>query len=378
MGKREILNKIYKGTVKIEVMSTSVNKLINYLWKKNIQILKLRYINIKTVQFTIYIKDFDKFLKAMKKIGGSYTVLEKDIISYFLVKIKNRASLLVGLIIFILMIYVYSTHIWRIDIKTTKYISPFEIRQLLKDEKIDIGVGKKNFDYDALEEKLMEKNKNIAWVSIETVGSKLNVDVIEKIIPPEFSKEEENNDIVATKDGQILRIYTTSGTACVKPGDIVRKGQTLIQSIQGKEGSTYAVPAKGVVNAKTYYEEVKRVNFKEVTQERTGKKVEDIYFTVGGKKIYLKKSVNKFDKYDRIENKGLNFTKETIYELKDVEKNLNEEDEINKAENELVNRINLNISKDVKVIDKIVEKNPIDGGCEVRVVLTCEENISSK
>lgn len=378
MNKRELINKLYNGTVKVEVMYTSINKLLNYLWKKNINIFNVTYINIKTVRFTIYIKDYKKFIKAINKIGGSYIVLEKDNISYFLNKIKDRFTLLMGAIIFLIMIYVYSTHIWRIDIKTMKYLSPFEVRQLLKEENVDIGISKKSINYDALEERLMEKNKNIAWVSIETIGSKLNIEIAEKIIPPEFGKVEENNDITATNDGQIIRIYTTSGTAVVKPGDIVRKGQTLILSVQGKEGSTYSVPAKGTVIAKTYYEEVKKVNFKEKTQERTGNKVENIYFTIGDKKIYLKKSVNKFDKYDRIENKGLNFTREIFYELKDVEKDLNEEEELNKAENELVNKIYLNCSKNVKVIDKIVEKNPITDGCEIRVVLTCEENVSSK
>lgn len=378
MGRREILDKIYKGTVKIEVMYTSIHKLLNYLWKKNIHVLNIRYINVKTVQFTIYIKDYNKFVKSISKLGGNYTVLEKDIISYFIMKLKNRVSLVLGIVLFVSMIYVYSTHIWNIEIKTMKYLSPFEIRQLLKEENVDIGVAKKNIKYDQLEESLMGKNENIAWVSIETVGSKLKVEIAEKIVPPDITKEEENNDIIATKDGQIIRIYSTSGTAAVKSGDIVRKGQTLVTAIQGKEGSTYSVPAKGVVYAKTYYEEVKKVNFKEKIQERTGNKIENIYFTIGDKKIYLKKSVNKFDKYDRIENKGLNFTKETFYELKDVEKDLNEDEEISKAENELVNKINLNLSKDVKIIDKIMEKTPTTNGCEIRVVLTCEENISSK
>lgn len=378
MSKKRIIDKVYKGTVKVEVMYTSINKLINYLWKKNINVFNLRYINVKTVQFTVYIKDYKKLSKEINKIGGTCTILEKDNISYLLMKIKNRGTLVAGLLIFIFMIYFYSTHVWNIDIKTMKYISPFEIRQLLKEEKIDIGISKDKIKFDQLEERLMEKNKNIAWVSIETIGSKLNVEVAEKIVPPEFSKEENTDDVVATKDGEILRIYTTSGTASVKPKQIVRKGQILIASIQGKEGSTYPVPAKGVVYAKTYYEEFKRVNYKEFTQERTGNKVENIYLTIGNTKIYLKKSINKFDKYDRIENKGLNFIKETFYELKDVEKDLNQEEEINKAENEMVNKINLNLSKNVKILDKIVEKDPIENGCQLRVVITCEEDISSK
>lgn len=378
MSRIKILDNIYKGTIKFEVMTMSINKFINYLWNKNITIINLTYINANTINLTIYISDYEKFLKAFEKIDGRYTIIARDSISYMFMKIKRRWSFILGSILFIFLIYIYSTHIWNIDIKTMKYLSPFEVRQLLKGENIDIGTRKKSIKYDIIEESLMEKNKNIAWISIETIGSKLKVEIAEKVIPPEFKSEEENNDIVATKDGEIIRIYTSAGTADVKPGDIVKKGQTLIKSIQGKEGSTYSVPAKGVVYAKTYYEESKKVNFKEVKQERTGNKVENIYFTIGDKKIYLKKSINNFDKYDRIENKGLNFTKETFYELKDVEIKLNEEEEIDKAETELVNMINLDLSKDMKVIDKIVEKNPMSNGCEIRVVIICEENISSK
>ncbi len=50
-------------------------------------------------------------------------------------------------------------------------------------------------------------------------------------------------------DGEIKRIYTTSGTAVVKEGDVVKKGDILIIPQQGIEGGEYEVDAEGEVTA---------------------------------------------------------------------------------------------------------------------------------
>ena len=149
----------------------------------------------------------------------------------------------------------------------------------------------------------------------------------------------------------------------------------MLKGEQGKEGSTYPVHAVGDVICKTFYEEFKEVKINDVKKERTGNKVENIYIEINGKKLYLKKSINKFDKYDKIEDSKF-FTKiETYYELKETTIHKDPKKVVDDTAGELYLKICSNLDKSVKIIDKIVSYEAGDM-YKVRVLVVAEENIA--
>jgi len=309
MNNIRISQKARSGNLKLRVTVVNPQRLLNLLLNKNIPLKNVQYVDRYTIYITINSIDYEDFKEHAKRVNAKHIIVDGDSTFKILKRLKERKIIMTFPIIFIVVIYLLSSRVWIINIKTQNHLAPFEVRGILKDLGIKEGIKKANLNVFKLQEEIMSKNENISWIKIRIDGSTLNVEVTEKKTPPAIEQIRDSGDVVAKKDGVITRLYSTTGTCVVKVGDTVKKGQVIIAGNQGKEGSTYEVQAKGMVFAKTFYEEMQRVNYKTTKVTYTGNEEKDIYTTIGGKRIYLKKSVNKFKKYDRIEESGLFYTK---------------------------------------------------------------------
>src|SRR3712207_7209706 len=73
-------------------------------------------------------------------------------------------------------------------------------------------------------------------------GSALRITATQRQAPPNIVTDDEFCDLVAKKDGEIARVYTSSGTAIVKNGDIVKKGDRKSTRLNSSHANiSYAV-----------------------------------------------------------------------------------------------------------------------------------------
>lgn len=368
--------KKYKnGIITIEIQSLIPEKFVNLMWKNGVHIKNLRKENITTMIMDVNLRDYDKIEEIAKKTKTKIKIIKRRGFAFFLIKIKRRIALVLGIILFMGMLYYLSTFVWNIEISVDHNLSPYEIRQQLSSFGIKPGINKRNINVYDIEEKLIKNNENIMWVRARVEGAKLKISAAERQSPPNIIAESSPCNLVARKDGEVIRVYTKAGTPVVKKGDMIRKGQVLVKGEQGKEGATYQVHAIGDVICRTFYEEIKQVKIDTLKRERTGNKIENIYLNIKGKNIYLKKSVNKFNKYDRIEDNKLFIKKETYYEIKETTVHGDAKKIVDNTANELYSKICANLDKSVKIIDKIVNYEAGDTYV-VRVLVVAEENVA--
>ncbi len=91
----------------------------------------------------------------------------------------------------------------------------------------------------------------------------------------------------------------------------------------------------------------------------------------------MKKTINKFEKYDRIENNKLFITKETLYEVKETKENIDLKEAVENENKKIYENITKNLDKSVKIIDKITNYSPPQGdSCEIRMLIIAEEDIA--
>ncbi|WP_294341899.1 sporulation protein YqfD [uncultured Clostridium sp.] len=377
MNKGQYLNLFYDARLTLKIEVIELEELINTLIKNDIDIDGINRLSISSAILSIQYKDFQKFKEIFNKYDGSYEIIGKDKRSTTIYTLRNRISLVIGIVIFFLSLMLLNEFVWSIDIKTEKNISPFEIRNLLYKEGIKEGTFKRKINYEDLEEKLKEDHPKISWVSVRPYGSKLLIDIREKQLPPSLIKDDTKKDLIAKKDGIISRVYTANGTALVKAGDVVKCGDPLISYIEGDETHSYEVVPKGVVMAKTFYEDKIVVPYKEKNRDRTGKYISNKYIIIAGNKICVKKAENKFEKYDKIEENYGPFVIEKYYEVIENEIDLDKESVIKKAEGELLEKIKSNISVNSSIMDKKIDKEEKGDCCEIRMIIQCEEDISS-
>ncbi|MTK11758.1 MAG: sporulation protein YqfD, partial [Clostridiaceae bacterium] len=280
--------KKYKnGIITIEIQSLIPEKFVNLMWKNGVHIKNLRKENITTMIMDVNLRDYDKIEEIDKKTKTKIKIIKRRGFAFFLIKIKRRIALVLGIILFMVILYYLSTFVWNIEISVDHNLSPYEIRQQLSSFGIKPGINKRNINVYDIEEKLIKNNENIMWVRARVEGAKLKISAAERQSPPNIIAESSPCNLVARKDGEVIRVYTKAGTPVVKKGDMIRKGQVLVKGEQGKEGATYQVHAIGDVICRTFYEEIKQVKIDTVKRERTGNKIENIYLNIKGKNIYL-------------------------------------------------------------------------------------------
>jgi len=373
-----IFNKQKLGQITIEVSALMPEKILNILWENEIYTCNIVKIDLTTIRFIIYFKDYKEAEMLIKKYKGKVRIVKTSGIIVLLMKMKRKVSLVIGMLIFFIVIYILSNYIWAIDIQTQKNLSPFEIRQQLSSIGIEPGLNKSQIDVYEIEKKMEDLNSQIMWIRIRVEGSTLKLVIKEKVNPPSTEKIL-FNQVVAKMDGEVKRVYTNSGNPAVIPGDIVKAGDDLILPIQGREGFEQEVKPNGTVIANTFYEKFMEVQISGEKLERTGEKNSDIYLSFFGKKIYLEKAINPFHYYDKIEEKD-GFVNKTIYfNKKGKTVNLDKDNTVKEATEKLQESLRKTLSNDAKIIDKRITVDDInDGKILVKVIFTVEQDIARK
>ncbi|SJT71575.1 sporulation protein YqfD [Clostridioides difficile] len=163
----------------------------------------------------------------------------------------------------------------------------------------------------------------------------------------------------------------------MKPGDIVKTGDVLILPIQGKEGFEKEVKPSGSVIANTFYEKSMEIQTSGEKIQRTGEKDSDIYLNFWDKKIYIKKAINDFKYYDKIEEIG-GLLNQVIYFKKEGKKvNLDKDKVVEDTVEKLRKSLQKDLTNDAKIIDNKVDVENIsqDTIC-IKVIFTVEQDIA--
>ena len=226
--------------------------------------------------------------------------------------------------------------------------------------------------------KMEDLDDQIMWIRVRIEGSTLRVVIKEKINPP-LTEKELPNEVLAKMDGEIKRVFTVSGNSAVVPGDIVKKGDVLILQKEGREGFEKEVKPSGTVIANTFYDKFMEVQISGEKLKRTGNKDSDIYINICNKKIYLKKAINDFEYYDKIEERKGLLNKVVYFEKKGEQINLDKDTVINECALNLQKSLEKSLSKDAKIIDKKIEEDDLGNGkIIVKITFTVEQDIAEK
>ena len=363
------------GKVIVEINILNPEKFLNILWKNNINILNIKRVDVVTLRLKISYDDYFFVSKKVKEMKGKINIIESSGIIFFLGRLKSKMFLTLGGGIFVILLLYFSTFVWSIEINTKNNVSPYEIRQQLYSLGIYPGISKSKIDYKNIEKEIENLNSDILWIRARVQGSTLRITIEEKVNPPNISEGKYGN-LTSKMEGQVKRVYAFSGRSAVHIGDYVKAGEVLIEGINGKEEEPYNVIPNGVVMANTFYEKnmVMKINGTEL--KRTGEKDSDIYIKIFDKKIYIKKAIKDFKECDKIEESGKIITKVKYYEKKEEPITNSKEELIEEAKIELENSVYNILTREAKIVDRIVTVKDIsEKEILVNVIFVVEQNI---
>lgn len=358
-------------TVRIEAVH--IEKILNFLWNKNIEVRNIKNNNKFSVDLQVELKDYPVLRDGVKKAKGKMKVINRRGVGFWLLRLNSRKFLVIGLAIFFCVLYYLSTFIWKVEIITERYLAPVEVRNMLKNYGIHVTTKKSSIDVGEVEKALVRDFDEIMWIKVRKEGSKLSVEIKERQEPPQIKeKQEYTGNIVAKKSGVVNRINTTSGTPVVKAGQVVNAGDILIKGQEGKEGMEFQVMAEGRVPSTVFYEELLEIPKKIVEKQRTGNKKARYGINVNNKIIYIGKSLNNYANYDKIETKWGILIKVEYFETEEVERSVDADGIVK----DLQNKIYLNLDRAAKVLEVTPEIEDLEDKYKIRVLVTVEEDIA--
>ena len=289
------------GYVNIVVEGFFIERFINTCISKKIFFWKTNRMKSTVFSANIGVRNYKEVVKIAKKCQCKIRITNKKGIPFLLNKYRKRKIFVVTLGIIILGIITIFNFIWNIEIKGVDEIKQREIMEFIQNEGIDIGKYKNNIDLQSLINKIRIQRDDIAWVGMEIKGTNLIVDVVEADKKPEIINEDEYCNVVADKDGIIVKVKAQNGTPAVEEGTTVKKGDILIQGwLEGKHTENRYVHAEGEVMAKVWYSEKEKVYYKQNYENKTGNHEKKYTLNVNNFKINFFKTLSNFENYDTI------------------------------------------------------------------------------
>ena len=242
------------GFVTIHVEGYFIERFINMCRLQKIYLWNIEKKNDIYLTVNIGIKDFKKIRKIAKKTKCKVGIDRKKGVPFFLHKYKKRKFFLAMFLIIILALFILSKFIWNIEIKITgDDLTEEKILSSLNENGLFIGERKSDIDIKEIVNNIRLARSDIAWIGIELKGTNAIVEVVEAEEKPEIIAQDEYCNIVSDKEGKIVKINANTGTAMVKPGDVVKEGTLLIGGwMEGKYTGTRFARATGEIEAVSY------------------------------------------------------------------------------------------------------------------------------
>ena len=302
---------------------------------------------------------------------------------------KKRKIFAIFLIIIAFLVYTSSKYVWNIDIKVEENSKIENVKEDLESLGLKRGILKSKIDTDKIINELRLKRNDISWIGIDLKGTNAIVKIVKVHEKPELINNSDYCNIVAAKDGIITEIVARNGTALVKPGDEVHKGDVLIAGyMEGKYTDKRYVHSLGEVKAKILYKQSKKIPLNQELLKETGEVEKKYQIKFNNFQINFYKTLSKFKIYDTIytehnfkifSNFYLPISLVKITNKKQIKENKNYsmEDAIELGKTELSNEIEKNITNKQNILGVTVDTDEHEDYVEVFVTYEVLENIES-
>lgn len=378
-----------RGYVIIKVKGLSLERLLNLALAHDIYLWDVKRLSNTEILATISIEGYRSIEDLVRKVGCEVQIVYRKGFPFLLDYFKKRKMLALGILLFIIIISLFSSMIWKIDIVGTEQIPYKEIIGLLEDNNIKEGRFKKSLNMDEIELLILGEYDYISFLDIRTVGVKLIIELKEEDIPPEEVDKSYPANIIAKKKGLIVKIVAKQGKAMVEKGSIVNEGDLLISGVMDSELSeeVYLVHSEGEAMAQTNYSATIELPIIEHEKKETGNIYRQKGLKIGKKGIKLFSGEVPYEDYkEEVEEKSLISFKNLSFPIK-VVNYIYKEVELKEVKHDLdflkksaqlkaIEEINKEFSEDSEILSREVIHQLKGNILETKVMVDVIEDIS--
>lgn len=180
-----------------------------------------------------------KTYKALHKIaflhGGRVKIFKRKGFPFLLSPLNNRWGFFVGILYFVFFVSFMGGFVWNITVSGNDRVTEVKIVDYLAKNGFKIGTRWDLVDKEQLEIAIMADFEDVAWISINKIGSTASIEINETVNKPKLVDNKKATNVKAAKDGVIVRLEVLGGWAAVQEGEAVTAGDLLISGVRESE-----------------------------------------------------------------------------------------------------------------------------------------------
>ena len=232
----------WKGSVRIRVTGREPERFFNLCGHHNITLWDVTE-HQGCFEMSLLPEDFFRLLPIRRKSGVRIRIQKKQGLPFFYRRSLKRKAFFIGIFLCLAGLYTLSQFIWNIHVEGNYANSTQTILNSLDAAGIHHGSWKKRVDCSQTASYLREQFPNLTWVSAKIEGTQLVLAVKENVDGYVIEeKADDPQNLVAKKEGTVVRIITRNGIPQVLPGDTCQAGDILVKGeipLVNDSGETY-------------------------------------------------------------------------------------------------------------------------------------------
>lgn len=289
-----------KGYVSIKISGLFPERFINLCAKNKIPLNNIKRKTKNEITADLSVSNFKKLRKITKTTGCKVHITQKYGLRFFMHRFKKRKAFVLGIAAFFIILWSLTKFVWIIDITGNENVEDNSILEYAKNGGLKTGMLTALVDSQKIKSYIMTNMEELSYVSVTKYGTTVYIDVREREEKREHFDKYTFSNIVADQSGVVESVLVQSGTAAVKKGDVVYKGQLLVSGATDNKylGIKYS-NSDAVIKARVWHE--KTVNIPYYTEEKvpTGntkakRKLKILNFSLN---LFTKNKIL-FEKYD--------------------------------------------------------------------------------
>ena len=175
-------------------------------------------------------------------------------------KLYMRLGFIAGAILIIIYLFIYCSFAWNIRLLGNEKVLESDIVKFLSENDIKTPIKIDKINNKQIEDLIYSNFKNIKFVDAHIEGINLVLHIREKRESDYITSDSSPSSIISNKQAVIYKTVVKQGQLLVKAGDVVGKGQLLVQGTKrDKDNTEKLVNSDATILGHTYY----NLNFKE-------------------------------------------------------------------------------------------------------------------
>lgn len=268
MGK--LVNRV-RGEVRVRAESAFPERVLNLCGARELSFWDLRWESPTALSFRMTRQDFSALRQAAGKLECTFTVLERQGGAYLLRRWLDRPGLLVGLVACGLCLFLSTFFVWEFHVTGNTTVPTEKILRALEKNGVSRGSFAMSLDGEDIRNHVLLDLPELSWIAVNVSGCRAEVQVAERVLPPELPDRKSPANVVARRPGLVLEIQAHRGVRCVMPGTTVEEGELLISGVEDTDTVGAAIgPSLGKITARTWYSLETTVPLTAVEKRYTG------------------------------------------------------------------------------------------------------------